>query len=254
MADIKGRMNISWRMTVFGIVAYALFLVFTLPAHLALSRLQKQGVMAAGVSGSIWQGQAAALQINRLTFGHTDWDVRMWRLFIGKLSVDIRAKRDEGTIQGNVNIGFGKVVEINQLNGSLPISALGGLGLPGGWQGTVQLNLASLQLENNWPVSARGTVSATNLMGPANQPMSIGDFRVEFNGMTKEGLVGSLSSGGNGPFDANGTLRLQPNRSYLIDAQVAMRPGAPPQIANALQYLGAPDAQGKRTLSMAGSL
>jgi general secretion pathway protein N len=248
-------MKISWRLLVFGVIAYALFLAFTLPAAFMLSRLQKQGVMATGVSGSIWQGQAAALQINRLTLGHIDWDVRMLHLFIGKLSVDVRAKRDEGTLQGNINIGFGKVVEINQLKGSLPISALGGLGLPGGWQGAVQLNLATLQLESYWPIGARGTVSAMNLVGPANQPMSIGDFRVEFDGSTtKEGIIGTLTSAGNGPFDANGTLRLQPNRSYLIDAQVAMRPGAPQQIANALQYLGPPDAQGRRALSMAGSL
>src|SRR5215831_9488481 len=245
-------MKISWRLIGFGVAAYVLFLLITLPAELVLPRLQKQGVMATGVSGSIWKGQAAALQINRLPLGHVDWNVQVLRLFTGKLTVAIHAKRDDGALQGAISVGFGKRIDIQQLQGSMPIASLGGLGLPGGWQGNVQFNLSMLQLENNWPVAAR---SAVNLIGPANQPTSIGDFRVEFNGESaKDGLTGTLTSAGNGPFDANGTLRLQPNRNYLIDATVATRPGAPPQVANALQYLGPPDAQGRRPLSMSGSM
>jgi hypothetical protein len=56
------------------------------------------------------------------------------------------------------------------------------------------------------------------------------------------------------PLEVVGSVRLTANRNYVIDAQVGTRPNAPASIVKALQYLGSPDAQGRRPLSVAGSL
>jgi general secretion pathway protein N len=248
-------MKISWRLIVLGVVAYLMFLLIALPADVVLSRLQSRGIAAVGVSGSVWNGRAAAMQIGRFGLGSVEWHVSPWRLFTGKLSTDLRAKRDDGALQASVSIGFGKRAVVKQMQGSLPIAALSGFGLPSGWQGTVNMNMSLIELQDYWPVSAVGTIDATNLVGPAYQPMQIGNFRVDFAGnQSASDLAATLSSTGDGPFDVVGTLHLRANRSYEIDAQVGTRPGAPEQAVKGLQYLGEADAQGRRPFTMAGTL
>jgi len=248
-------MKLPWRFIALGVVAYLIFLLATLPADRVLSRMQTRGVIASGVTGSIWSGKSGAVQIGRLALGEVEWSVSPWRLFAGKVSVDLHAKRNDGSLQATIAIGLGKRVVVRELRGAQPIAALGGLGLPGGWDGILQLNITELDLENNWPVNLRGAVDARNLSGPASQPTQIGSFRVEFSEQKSAGEIsGVLTSAGDGPFDVTGTLRLLPNRNYVVDANVALRPGAPTTLSGSLQYLGPPDAQGRRALSMSGTL
>lgn len=244
-----------WRWIGFGAAVYVLCLLATLRADLVTSRLQPRGILASGVTGTIWNGHAAALQIGRLPLGETEWHINAWRFLTGKLSMDLRAQHDDGKLRATLAVGLGNRVGVRNLQGALPLSALNGMGLPGGWQGTLRSNMEALELEKGWPVRARGTVDATDLNGPASQPLPIGSFRVEFSGNdSSKALVATLKSIGDGPFDVAGTVRLLPDRSYVIDAQVAARPGAPASLASGLQSLGPPDAQGRRSLSMSGSL
>jgi hypothetical protein len=57
-----------------------------------------------------------------------------------------------------------------------------------------------------------------------------------------------------GPLRVAGTLKISPNRSYVLEGLVATQPDAPADITHNLQYLGAPDAQGRRQFSLAGSM
>ncbi len=249
-------MKLSWRLISFGFAAYLVFLVATLPAGTVLARMQSQGISASGVSGSIWNGRAMLLRVGNTVLGETSWQMKFLPLFTGRASADISIKRDAGSAHATISKGFGKRINITRLQGALPIAALGGLGLPGGWSGDVRLQIAQLELENSWPTQLVGDIEATNLVGPANQPTALGNYRVEFPDATNtaNGITGTLTSSGEGPLDVKGTLRLLANRTYVIDAQVATRPSAPESIAKALQYLGPPDARGRRPLSMSGSL
>jgi general secretion pathway protein N len=250
-------MKIPWRLIGFGVAAYLVFLVVTLPADFVLSRLRASGIAASGITGSIWNGKAAAFQFGNVSLGATSWNVDFLPLFAGRLSGDVRATRDDGAAKAHVSIRFGGRVDVHALDANLPIHALGGMGLPGGWQGSVRLQLAEMRLEKNWPVRIVGSVDALNLVGPANQPTALGNFHVDFNGdapKNEEGVTGNVTSVGDGPLDVSGTLQLQPNRTYLINAQVGTRPTAPASIAKALQYLGPPDAQGRRPMSISATL
>lgn len=253
-------MKISWRLVGYGFGAFVVFLAATLPAEMVLPRLQAHGITAAGVSGSVWSGNAAALQVGSTNFGATQWSLNFLPLFTGKLSANVRVKRDDGSVQAKVSTGFGNHSSINDVQGSLPVSSLGGLGLPGGWQGDVRIKIPTIELENGWPVRIVGTVDAVNLIGPANEPTALGNFRVDFAdakaaaAQAGGGITGTLVSAGEGPLDVQGTLQLMPNRVYVVNAQVKTTASAPANITKALQYLGPPDAQGRRPLSVSGSL
>lgn len=248
-------MKFSWRLLAFGVIVYLAFLLITMPANIATARLQSRGIVASGVTGSVWNGKSAAMQIGNSALGAVEWHVNTTRLLAGKLNLDIRVRRDDGSLSGNISVGFGKRIELRSLQGAIPIAALGGMGFAGGWQGTLRLDLATVDLENNWPVDLRGTIDAANLAGPAYQPTQIGSYKVTFDGTKDgEGLPGQLISTGDGPFDVSGSVHLQPNRNYKIDALIATRPGTSESVTKALQYLGPPDAQGRRPFSMAGIL
>jgi general secretion pathway protein N len=249
-----------WRWLAVGVIAYLLFLLATFPAARLTAKLQTKGVVAAGVSGSIWHGTAAALQINGIALGATEWNIHPWRLVLGTLSVDIHAKRDDGYADATVLTGFKGATTIRDLRGSLPVNALSTLGLPGGgaygWGGTIQVKLDELVLTNNWPTAIKGSVDIANLFGPAQQPTQLGGYRIVFAApsATASEVQGNVTSMDDALLDVAGTLRLSPNRTYVIDAQVGTRANAPASFVKTLQYLGLPDAQGRRPLSIAGSL
>jgi hypothetical protein len=65
-------------------------------------------------------------------------------------------------------------------------------------------------------------------------------------------LAGALTDMG-GLLQITGTLQLKADRSYLVEGLVATRPETPRDVADSLQFLGTPDAQGRRSFSLAGT-
>jgi general secretion pathway protein N len=195
-----------------------------------------------------------------MTLGPTEWRVSPWRLLVGTLSAELTSKRDGGYLNGTIHAGFGGALAVRDLRASLPLAELSSLGLPGGgaigWGGSLQLKLDELALSMGWPSTIRGDVSVTDLVGPPQQPTPLGSYRIVFpapNAKPNE-VIGVVESSQDSPLDVIGTLRLEPNRNYVIEAQVATRPSAPSSITKALQFLGPPDAQGRRPFSVAGVL
>jgi general secretion pathway protein N len=250
-----------WRWLLTGVLAYLVFLLATFPAARLATRLQTKGFLTAGVTGTIWNGSAAAIQFKGLTLGPTEWHISVWRLLSGKISVDLHTKRDDGYVDANVRVGFGDTIAINNLRGTVPVNAIAGLGLmpggPAGWNGTLQLNVSELALTKGWPTLIKGSIEAANLVGPPQQPTQLGSYRVTFpapnSPATTADLRGAVQSMDDSPLDVIGTITLNANRQYVIDAQVATRASASAAIVKTLQYLGPPDAQGRRPLSLAGS-
>ena len=249
---------VPWRWIGLGVAAYLIFLVATLPATFVTRRLTAQGLVLSGVSGSIWNGRANASQLNGLTFTSLRWQVRPASLLLGRLSLDMQATRDDGYINGRVSLRTGQRIDIADLRMALPIHALRGFAgaLAANWQGTLQAQFAELSLERGWPRRARGSIDAQNLSGPARQPTAIGGYRVTFDSADKTSngdLSGQVASQDDAPVDVAGVLRIQANRQYFIEAQIGTRANTPASILQALQYLGPPNPQGRRTFSLSGS-
>lgn len=249
--------TLPWRWVAIGIAAYAVFLLITLPAAFMTKRLMPLGIIVADASGSVWSGRAGAVQYRGLVLGPTQWRVKPLGLLAGRLTVELNTKRDDGRLDATVSTRFGSSLLLTHVNATLPLSTIGSMsgGMVRGWQGTVQASIDSMELTQGWPTAIEGSINVVDLVGPPSQPTSIGGYRVTFaESESANEVVGALSSLDGTPLDAIGTVRLLPNRSYLIDAQVGVREGAPQSIRRSLEYLGAPDAQGRRPLSISGTL
>ncbi len=244
-----------WRLIALGLFAFACFIVATLPATLITDRLAVTGVSAQGVQGSVWNGRAEQVQVSGTNLGQLQWRLHPLTLFTGKIAADIDLRGIGDAISAVVAAGFGGRISIANLRGDMPLSLFPHTALPGGWSGQLNVDLAKLQLLNGWPVDAAGTLQVNDLTGPTQQPKKLGSFRVVFPAAAgnSNALIGKLESL-SGPLDATGTLKFNRDRSYVIDGQVVARPNAPPEMINALQYLGAPEANGKYPFSVAGTM
>lgn len=244
-----------WPLIALGVGAYIVFALATLPASLLTSRLGKYGVAASGVEGTVWKGRAQVLQAAGANLGNATWNLHVLALFTARLQADLELNRNDGFARGIVAASPGGKLHLSKLNASLPLSALPAGGLPGGWTGMLKLKLADLVLEKGWPTSVDGTVEAMDLTGPARRPANIGSYKLVFAPAqnTADTLSGALTDLG-GPLQIAGTLQLKNDRSYLIEGFVTTRPTTPRDVADALQMLGPPDAQGRRPFSIAGTM
>jgi len=78
---------------------------------------------------------------------------------------------------------------------------------------------------------------------------------MKFDGAsTQQGtLLGNVQDV-DGLLAVTGTIKFTGQRSYEINAAVAPRANAPASITQALQYLGPADAQGRKQISLSGTI
>jgi general secretion pathway protein N len=244
-----------WPLVALGVGAFIIFALVTLPAGIVLSRLGSSGIHAGGVSGTIWTGRAQVLQIQGAHIGSVEWDLHVLPLFAARVSADVKVTRIDGFATTKLDAGFGGRLRLQDLTASLPLSIIPPHLIPGGWNGTLNGRFAQLTLDNGWPTQVNGTLEVVELTGPASNPTKAGSYRIAFDPATAsaELLQGAISDAGDGPLQVSGTLELRPDRTYKLDTLIAARPDAPRSLAQVLEFLGPPDAQGRRQFVTEGS-
>jgi general secretion pathway protein N len=245
-----------WPLAALGVGAFLLFAVVTLPAGIVLSWFASSGVYAGGVSGSIWNGRAQVLQIQGANIGSVEWKLHALPLLTAHANADVKVTRIDGFAQTELSVGPTGTISLKSLAASLPLSALPANTIPGGWAGTLNGRFSQLTLENGWPTQANGTLEVLDLNGPARKPAKAGSYRIVFDpaASTADGLKGAITDAGDGPLQVNGTIQLKPDRSYAVSALIAARPDAPRNLVQTLEFLGPPDAQGRREFNTEGTL
>ena len=119
---------------------------------------------------------------------------------------------------------------------------------------------SQVDIKDGWPMRAQGTLDLIDVTGPARQPSNIGAYRLKFPADNAPAntpgntLMGTLESLEGAALDVTGTIKLAADRSYQLDTMVAVRGNAPQGFAEGMQYLGPPDAQGRRPFSVSGTM
>lgn len=245
-----------WPLGALGVGAFVIFALVTFPASVVLSRLGPAGIIASGVSGSIWNGRAQVLQVRGANIGSVVWRLHFLPLLTARAQADVKVTRVDGFANAQLSVGPGGTLKLTALTASVPLSALPPSVIPGGWTGTLNAKLNELAVDHGWPIRVDGSIDVVDVTGPAHKPANMGSYRVLFDpaAAAADTLQGALSDTGGGPLQIAGTVQFKSDRSYAVDAFVATRPNAPPNLAKSLEYLGPPDAEGRRQFSMAGTL
>lgn len=245
-----------WPLAALGAGVFVICAVVTFPARIVTSWLASSGIYAGGVSGTIWNGRAQVLQVQGANIGGVEWKLHALPLLTAHASVDVKVTRIDGFAQAQLSVGPTGSMIFKSLTASLPLSALPANAIPGGWAGTLNGRFQQLTLEKGWPKQVNGTLEVMDLNGPARKPAKAGSYRILFDpaASTAEVLKGAISDAGDGPLQVNGTIQLKPDRSYAVEAMIAARPDAPRNLVQALEFLGPPDAQGRRQFNTEGTM
>lgn len=229
--------------------AFAIVVIARFPARWAAGFLPR-GTACRQLAGTLWRGTCSGLLERGMPLGDIAWTLHPLRLLTGALSADVALTLASGSAHARIDVGPTGRLTAHGVHASLPLDRSLVPELPPSTHGSAQADLSLLEWDGRRITAIRGQIDVRGLTGAGAEPL--GDYRVFFPGPPSPDLVGRLSDLG-GPLSVAGTVRLTPEPGYVIDAQVAPRPDAPPDIVSALRFLGTPDASGRRPLSLAGT-
>jgi hypothetical protein len=181
-----------------------------------------------------------------------DWELHPLALFRGKVAAYIDLTRGENFVRGDFEMGRGDSYVAHDLQAQLPLDPPLLPQLDAGYAGSISVNLVSLKVEKNLIAAIEGQVQATSLYSKRDR-LALGGYSATFpkaaEGSEPVGQLASLE----GPVDFEGTLKLTRQPGWMIDGKVRTKPETPQGLVQQLAYLGAPDAQGFRPLSLEGT-
>jgi hypothetical protein len=235
------------------VAAFAAVLIARFPARWAAWILTDRGTTCVRISGTLWSGACVGLAESGSPIGDLSWDLHPLRLLIASLSANVTLSRGSGTASARIDMGLSGTLTARDLQAAFPLDRSVFPGLPPATQGSAQADVPFLQIKGLRVLAIRGRV---DVRGLTIRGEPIGDYRLSFPAGAASSApsetVGHLTDLG-GPFSVDGTVRLTPEPGYLVEALVAARPDAPPDAANALRYLGTPDASGRRPFTFSGT-
>lgn len=239
-----------------GLLGVAVFVIATLPASLVVSRFERFGLQADAVGGTIWSGRAQGLTARGALIGDAQWSLRPLALLRGALAGHAQLVQGDGHVEADFVRSWSGRLDLAHARADFPLGGLAALRLPVGrdWHGRVVADLPRVVVENNWPVSAAGTVQLRELVAPPPRNAALGSFRMAFEQAATSSGLRALVTQTEGPLQLDGTLELGANRSFLLDGRLAPRGVPSRELAALLQALGPPEADGRRPFSVSGTL
>ena len=237
-----------------GVCAFVAFTTALLPAS-TIGRFLPAGVHISRLSGTIWNGQAMSLRVGRVSIDGLHWRCAALPLLIARVRCEITADLGGGQLRALVTLRPGERVQVAGLRGELPLEATEATGARGGWRGRLRFEDVGAEIAAGRPRSLAGRIVAEDLRSPLRPGTTLGSYVLELGeGFATAGVTGGRLRDLDAPLTLRGTLRIEPQGSYLAEGEVAPRPGAPVEILDALLFLAPPDASGRRSFSIEGTL
>lgn len=244
--------KVPYKWFAFGLVAFAVALIYTVPAHLVPPYLPPN-VQAVGVEGTVWRGQAESLTLENFNLGGMQWHIQPFNLLLGRLKAFVSFKQTGLRGQGDVIVKFdGLGFEDVQVTGDSeflsPYIAAYGASI----NGPFKLNLNTLHASTEGLSEVRGHLIWQNALLTAPAELPLGDVEIE---LKQEGdiAIAKLTSNGEA-INLDGQADLKPNWQYTSQLRFEPTVNTPDEVRQTLLIFGRPDARGAVTFSQAGAL
>jgi len=240
-------------MGIAALLVFGVLLVARFPARWAGAWLPA-GVTCQRLAGTLWNGRCAGLTANGSLIGDARWTLHPARLLAGRLGGDVALTRAGLDVRGEIEATPRGNLVARNLQVLVPLDRAVVPQAPPNLRGTVRAQLARLAASGRTITQIEGRIEALGLVqGAGAGGVTLGDYVVTFPAApAAEEPVGALQDL-RGPLDVSGSLRLTREPGFVLEGLVAARPDATPQLARQLEYLGRPDAAGRRPFSIAGT-
>jgi general secretion pathway protein N len=249
-----------WHFLLVGIFAWLLFMVWRLPATVAYDMAAEslgEQVQLAGITGTVWEGEAQQLQYQNKLVAGTRWKLSPWGLLLGRLNGLIKLTHDEGYLQAQASVPFGGgEIALSEIKGKLPLALiqqhLTMIPLP--LQGEMSLKLDTLMVSGEGQVQqADGRIVWHQAGVQVMDKLQFGDLQMSLHSVEGEGIEGTISDSG-GPLQINANFTLSAEGIYTLEGQAKPGESAPKELRNSLAMLGKVDSQGNYPLKYSGKL
>lgn len=239
-------------LVILGAVLFALTVLVRAPASWLTGALPKS-VECQQAGGSIWRGGCGQLRVAGAALSDVRWQLHPWALLGGHLELAVQSADVRAPATATLALGFGGHHNVRDLHADLPIDT-GFLPLfPSGWSGRLQLALARLEFSAGRLAAIHGSVTARSL-AQIHPAMPFGSYELRFaDTERKDGAISGELRDLDGPLAVTGTLLVRNGSEYVLSGSAAARADANAELAKAVEFLGPPDAQGRRQYSLAGS-
>ena len=219
------------------------------PAARALACFAPEGVTAAGVSGTLWQGRAARVDTGGpVAVTDTEWELSGWQLLRGRLVGDTRFRVVGLEGNGYLASGPGGRIDVDGLSLRGPAAglsaALSGLGVEPAGQVLVRVEEGTLAAGRIERLAGRMQWSEGALTAPFGLELGMVRASVEpaENG---DGYAIELTGEG-GALDIAGVANLQPDGQYRIDVRLIPTASAPDGLRETLGLAAQREGDGFR--------
>ena len=251
-------MNQRKVLIVVGIVVFLIFVVTTIPARMIATFVPTDIARISDTSGTIWNGQARSVVVAEFRLSNVRWNLHALSLLIGRLAMTVEGEWGTGFVRGDVGVGVTGAVRVRDLRLAGPLApVLRQLNMQGNG-GELSVEIAELDVADNWPTRVVGTVGVGRLpfsmLGIGGG--STGNYVLEFDldAVGDDGVLPGMLSDAGGPLELLGELRITPPQNYSIQARLKARPDAPPELSQGLLLTGPKLPDGSHEFQMSGSL
>jgi general secretion pathway protein N len=236
------------------LVAILVALVITAPAGLAwrVARSHAGPLGLEGVSGSVWQGQAAMLTLYNNGLGQVTWRVSPWSLLAGRLDGEVKV---DGSVVGvdATLAGSTAAPQVLAARADFPAQVLApAIDLPGlKLLGDVHVEMDRIELRDGLPYAAVGKATWRDLGLTGMAEAHLPGIGAEI-GTPSEGRIEIKLSDLGGPLAVSGHSQVV-NGTFDAEVLLSQR-GENPTLAQALTFIGERTADGGTLLRIHGTI
>jgi len=219
-----------------GLVIFVGAIIYYAPASI-IENFLPSNISAAGLSGTLLNGNVQNIVINKIGFQNTKWSTNPLGLLTGKVqaNVSIDSNNIAGTFETTYAGSYVHTKDID-LNGKLsllsPYFERYGLTI----NGQFDAKFDKIHIKNGVPHNADGILKTSNTSILGFIPLNLGDVRSKFSPQ-EDGFQIYLNNQ-NGELDINGIIIITRSGTYNADLTISRNAQTPDNILQSVLLIG----------------
>ncbi len=239
------------------IVSYFLFLIATVPAKPFVELINDDGlVLIQGISGTLWNGKARIIDIDNIAqLDNTKWSLSGWKIFTGKIAIDIDTQYSGRDLTAEVGSSFLGRIFVNDLTAditaenvarlaNIPIAQLSGL---------ISVDIEHAQWKQGELPLATGIINWKDASVTVAESASLGNVTIILNESDAQFLTADIKNQG-GDIKINGNAKLVPEADYAVNITLSPMASASNNIKQSLKLFAKKQNNGTYLINNKGSL
>ena len=237
------------------ILAYLTFTLAMFPAQPIVTLINDNTTATlSGVSGSIWDGHARSIDVEGVRLSDTHWNMKAWKLLIGRAALDIDTRLEDEAITGEIGASLTGSVFANTLSGrvsaetvtqlaNIPMAQLSGM---------IDIAVEHISWSQGELPEVDGRLVWKDASVTVAETASLGDVSIVIT-QQDDSLRANVNNDG-GDIELKGDASLNPAAEYEANIRFKPTASASQNLRRSLGLFAEPQGDGAYLLKNSGSL